>query len=135
MSARQRRIPPEDVRRIVSYAQDCEPCETCGARPGAPCDRPGPGRSVCKSRFVSAAIAVRREDKAARRTPEQAAILASLPQLSAEEIEAARSPAGGWTRETLSAWGIPWPPPAGWRQALLRGQDGGGSDPDGGRVA
>ncbi|NKS00469.1 hypothetical protein GTA09_21515 [Rhodococcus hoagii] len=32
------------------------------------------------------------------------------------EIEAARTPAGGWTRETLAAWGVPWPPPKGWRK-------------------
>ena len=77
-----------------------------------------------ESRYIAAAIAVRQQDKAARRTPEQAAILAGLPRVSAEEIEAARSPRGGWTKATLAAWGIPWPPPAGWRQALLRGEDG-----------
>lgn len=36
-----------------------------------------------------------------------------------EEIEAARTPAGGWTRETLAGWGVPWPPPKGWKQDLL----------------
>lgn len=35
-----------------------------------------------------------------------------------EEIEAARTPRGGWTRATLGAWGVPWPPPPGWREAL-----------------
>jgi hypothetical protein len=34
------------------------------------------------------------------------------------EIEAARTPAGGWTREQLAAWGVPWPPPKGWRKNL-----------------
>jgi hypothetical protein len=34
------------------------------------------------------------------------------------EIEAARTPAGGWTREQLAAWGVPWPPPKGWRRRL-----------------
>lgn len=34
------------------------------------------------------------------------------------EIEAARTPAGGWTRETLAAGGVPWPPPKGWRKQL-----------------
>jgi hypothetical protein len=83
---------------------------------------------VCKSRFVAAAIAIRRQEKAARRTPEQAAelaaILAGLPRLTPEEVEAGRSPAGGFTRAQLAAWGVPWPPPSGWLRALLRGQDG-----------
>jgi hypothetical protein len=35
------------------------------------------------------------------------------------EIVAARTPAGGWTRETLTGWGVPWPPPHGWKEALL----------------
>jgi hypothetical protein len=35
-----------------------------------------------------------------------------------EEIMAARSAAGGWTRETLASWGVPWPPPAGWKAAI-----------------
>lgn len=25
---------------------------------------------------------------------------------------------GGWTRETLAEWGIPWPPPKGWKKHL-----------------
>lgn len=39
------------------------------------------------------------------------------------DIMAARTPAGGWTRETLASWGVPWPPPKGWKKRLL---DGGG---------
>jgi len=39
--------------------------------------------------------------------------------VSRAEIEAARTPRGGWTRETLAGWGIPWPPPPGWRKRLL----------------
>ena len=42
---------------------------------------------------------------------ERARILAHLPRLTEEEIEAGRSPRGGWTREQLAAWGVPWPPP------------------------
>lgn len=41
--------------------------------------------------------------------------------LTAEEIDAAKSPRGGWTAATLRQWGIPWPAPKGWRQALLNG--------------
>ena len=66
------------------------------------------------------------EAKAARRSPEQeaelAAVLAELPRLTPDEIEAGRSPAGGFTRKQLAAWNVPWPPPAGWLQALLRGE-------------
>ncbi|MDM7991404.1 MULTISPECIES: hypothetical protein [unclassified Arthrobacter] len=35
-----------------------------------------------------------------------------------EEIEAARTPAGGFTKQQLALWGIPWPPPRGWRRQL-----------------
>ncbi len=41
---------------------------------------------------------------------------AKLP--SHEEIEAARTPAGGWKRKQLELWGVPWPPPRGWKKAL-----------------
>lgn len=27
---------------------------------------------------------------------------------------------GGFTRETLAGWGVPWPPPKGWKRALIR---------------
>ncbi|MFF4401498.1 hypothetical protein [Streptomyces sp. NPDC001480] len=37
---------------------------------------------------------------------------------SPEEIEAARTPAGGWKRDQLAAWGVPWPPPKGWKNEL-----------------
>jgi hypothetical protein len=38
-----------------------------------------------------------------------------------EEIEAGRTPAGGFTRKQLKAWGVPWPPPKGWRHRLVYG--------------
>ncbi|WP_328381804.1 hypothetical protein OHS81_01885 [Streptomyces sp. NBC_00400] len=42
-----------------------------------------------------------------------------VPDLpSSEEIQAARTPAGGWKRDQLAAWGIPWPPPKGWKGEL-----------------
>jgi hypothetical protein len=43
-------------------------------------------------------------------------------RLTREEIEAARSPQGGWSRAQLAKWGVPWPPPKGWRNALLSGE-------------
>ena len=39
-------------------------------------------------------------------------------RLTHEEIEAARSPKGGWTKKQLAEWGVPWPPPKGWRRRL-----------------
>lgn len=36
-----------------------------------------------------------------------------------EEIDAAMTTAGGWTRATLAGWGVSWPPPKGWRKALI----------------
>lgn len=41
-----------------------------------------------------------------------------------DEIEAAKTPAGGWTRDQLAAWGVPWPPPKGWRKEIETEGDG-----------
>lgn len=38
---------------------------------------------------------------------------------SPDDIEAARTPAGGWSRQQLAAWGVPWPPPKGWKERLI----------------
>lgn len=35
------------------------------------------------------------------------------------EVENARTPNGGYTREQLAKWGVPWPPPSGWKKKLL----------------
>src|SRR4051794_24317523 len=43
-------------------------------------------------------------------------------KLTEAEIDAGRSAAGGWNAKTLRGWGVPWPPPRGWRWALLNGQ-------------
>lgn len=37
-----------------------------------------------------------------------------------DDIEAGKSRRGGFTRKTLEGWGVPWPPPKGWRRALER---------------
>ncbi|MFD7533795.1 hypothetical protein ACFV8E_40365 [Streptomyces sp. NPDC059849] len=37
---------------------------------------------------------------------------------SPDEVTAARTPDGGWTRKQLAKWGVPWPPPQGWRKHL-----------------
>lgn len=39
--------------------------------------------------------------------------------MSAQEIEAMRSARGGFTKDTLRAMGVPWPPPKGWRRQLI----------------
>lgn len=125
-AARKRRSSPDEARRITSYAIANLTCHGCGAEPGSPCVHPGPGRTVCKNRWGGACVELTRQAKAARRTPEQAAILASLPRLTQEQIEAGRSPRGGFGRRELARWGVPWPPPAGWMQALLHGFDASG---------
>jgi len=38
-----------------------------------------------------------------------------------QEIEDARTPDGGYTRKQLKTWGVPWPPPKGWKDVLLAG--------------
>ncbi len=35
------------------------------------------------------------------------------------EIEAAKTERGGWTKSTLAKWGVPWPPPKGWKNRLV----------------
>jgi hypothetical protein len=124
MSPGAQRTSPEDTRRIVAHARQHMECQDCSAAPGEPCDRPGSGRSIHKSRYIAAAIEVKRQARAARQTPEQAAeraaILARLPKIPASEFAAITTERGGLraTREWLISHGIPYPPPAGWRQAV-----------------
>lgn len=130
VSPRTRRATPEEAQKIAAHARQNLPCDDCGAPSGEPCVQPGRGRSVHKDRYVAAAIAIRRQAKAARRTPEQeaelAAILAKLLRLTREEVEAGRSLAGGFTREQLACG------------AILRFRDAAGNKwirrPDGGLV-
>ena len=121
MISRKRHTPPEEAQRIAGHALEHTPCEDCAAAPGEPCVEPGSGRTVHKSRFIAAAIALRREARSAR-TPEQDAVLAALPRVPREEIEACRTPAGGYrfTRRWFVDHGLPYPPVAGWRQAVER---------------
>lgn len=37
---------------------------------------------------------------------------------SPDEVTAACTEKGGWTKDQLAAWGVPWPPPKGWRTEL-----------------
>lgn len=36
------------------------------------------------------------------------------------QIEACKTEKGGWTRETLKLWGVPHPPPKGWKKGLVK---------------
>lgn len=42
-------------------------------------------------------------------------------KISPDVIEAAKTPKGAWTRATLAGWGVSWPPPKGWKAALIAG--------------
>lgn len=44
-------------------------------------------------------------------------------KLTEQQIEAGKSAAGGFTKATLKGWGVPWPPPKGWKAALLAGRE------------
>ena len=79
----------------------------------------------CEQTFVSSAsfgIAIerfRKHECAGATDP-----LANCKPVDPNEIVARMSTArGGWTRATLETWGVPWPPPQGWRarcEALWR---------------
>ena len=49
------------------------------------------------------------------------------------EIDAGRTPRGAWTKAQLAEWGVPWPPPKGWRKRLLAAVEP-GDDSEQGRV-
>jgi hypothetical protein len=49
-------------------------------------------------------------------------------RVTRDEIEAAKTASGGWTRERLAAWGVAWPPPKGWKNELLSRNDAGKSE-------
>jgi len=42
-------------------------------------------------------------------------------RLTREEIDAAKTAKGGWTKATLEGWGISWPPQKGWMDRLIEG--------------
>jgi hypothetical protein len=39
---------------------------------------------------------------------------------SPDEIRASGKANSGFTKRTLASWGVPWPPPKGWRERLER---------------
>jgi hypothetical protein len=42
------------------------------------------------------------------------------PNDTEREIARRQTKGGGWTRKTFKEWGLPWPPPKGWKQDLVR---------------
>jgi hypothetical protein len=46
----------------------------------------------------------------------------NLGKMTARQIDSKKTKNGGWTRAQLAEWGVPWPPPRGWRQALIEGK-------------
>ena len=43
-------------------------------------------------------------------------------KVTKEEIEAAMTAKGGYTRATLAKWGVPYPPVQGWKERLINGE-------------
>jgi hypothetical protein len=117
--------PPQDVARITAHAREHVPCQDCGAGPGEPCTRPGSGRTVCKARYINSAIQMRQALRAAALTLEQQAILADLPKVPKAEIEKCRTAGGGYsfTKAWFLEHGLPYPPVAGWREAVEREEE------------
>lgn len=35
------------------------------------------------------------------------------------QIEAFKTERGGWTKDQLAEWGVPWPPPKGWKAKIV----------------
>lgn len=44
-------------------------------------------------------------------------------KISNDVIKAAMTSNNAWTKKTLAEWGVPWPPPQGWRNALINGTE------------
>ncbi|MEM8526409.1 MAG: hypothetical protein AAGG68_17335 [Bacteroidota bacterium] len=42
-----------------------------------------------------------------------------IQRLTLEQIMEAQTPNGGWTKAALAKWGVPWPPPKGWKKKLI----------------
>lgn len=41
------------------------------------------------------------------------------PEEARSFIEGHQTPNGGYTRQQLAQWNIPWPPPRGWKERLI----------------
>ena len=82
------------------------------------------------SRMIEAETERRRHGKRTTATkPAPAETVPSVALPTPAEVNAARTRSGGWTRATLAGWGVPCPPPKGWRQVLERERTGQGERP------
>jgi len=79
-------------------------CPNCKAKPGEFCTSTR-GKPRAQNH-------ISRQNACQRAHPMQA------DTLTGADVEAGRSPRGGFTREQLAAWGVPWPPPKGWKTRL-----------------
>lgn len=43
-------------------------------------------------------------------------------KFTADDVESAKTPRGGFSRESLRQLGVPWPPPKGWRKRITAGE-------------
>ena len=89
------------------------------------------------ARMIEAATDRRRARHSDRHRHRRAAVRAS-PEgdptptfLTPDQVKAAQSSRGGWKRATLASWGVPWPPPKGWRRALEDQRTGRATRPHG----
>lgn len=77
-------------------------CPACEADPGEKCRGPRGPREACHLERIHA----------------YAITHMGIPAPSPDQVLAAQSDRGGWTKAQLAEWGVPWPPPKGWRRAL-----------------
>lgn len=71
-----------------------------------------PTGSALKFALMDAADAVSRAIEAEKRARGRRPI-------TEDEIMAAQTEAGGWTKATLAGWGVAWPPQKGWRKKII----------------
>lgn len=45
-----------------------------------------------------------------------------MDHVTKQEIEVAKSKNGGWSKKQLETWGVPWPPPKGWKERVVDGR-------------
>jgi len=48
------------------------------------------------------------------------AALEARRKMTQRSIEQAMTPRGGYSKKTLEAWGVPWPPPKDWKNTLIK---------------
>lgn len=80
-----------------------------------------PRSSVVKVTFADGRTETRYQSSFRKRKPRARSLRPVKFEKGADMkamIEAGRTPAGGFTRKQLAAWGVPWPPPQGWRKEL-----------------